>query len=87
MRTISIPDEVAEILGDEPELSRKVLEAIVLELFRSQKISAGKAAEILGLSYRSFLELLASKEIPFVVTPPREQDEINAIFASQEGKG
>jgi Uncharacterised protein family (UPF0175) len=44
---------------------------VVLELFREHRISTGKASELLGLSYREFLDLLHTKNIPVVTTPPR----------------
>jgi hypothetical protein len=50
-------------------------EAVVLELFREHRISAGKASELLRLSYREFLDLLQTQNIPVVTTPPRDSQE------------
>lgn len=48
--TVQLPDEIAQQLGDDREMSRRLLEAIVLEQYRLHKISQGKLAEVLGLS-------------------------------------
>ena len=72
LRTIPISDELAELLGPEDQLPQAFTEAVVLELFREHRISAGKAAELLGLSYREFLDLLQTKNILVVTTPPHD---------------
>ena len=38
----------------------------VLELFQEGKISAGKAAEVLGLSKAQFIELLNDRKLPYL---------------------
>jgi predicted HTH domain antitoxin len=48
---------VEELWADEVHASVALKEAGVLELFRQGQISIRKAAELLGLSYRGFLEL------------------------------
>ena len=49
--TVELLDEVAERLAQrQPDLSRAVLEAIAIETVRDGVISAGKAAEMLGIS-------------------------------------
>jgi predicted HTH domain antitoxin len=75
-KTIQIPDELVRLLGPEEHLPRAFTEAVVLELFRERRISAGKAGELLGLSYREFLDLLQTKNIPVVTTPPRDPEEL-----------
>lgn len=75
-KTIQIPDEIAGLLGPDEHLPRAFTEAVVLELFRERRISAGKAGELLGLSYREFLNLLQTKNIPVVTTSPRDPQEV-----------
>ncbi len=70
MKMVAIPEDLALLLGAEENLTQALIEAAVLELFREHRLSAGKAAEILGLSYREFLDLLSARDIPFVTTPP-----------------
>lgn len=76
LKTIQIPDEIARLLGPDDCLPKALTEAVVLELFRERRISAGKAAELLELSYRGFLDLLQTKDIPVVTTPPRGPEEV-----------
>ena len=49
---------------DEATASTKMKEALVLDLFRQKRISIRKGAELLGLSYRAFLALLARRQVP-----------------------
>jgi len=48
--TVKLPDEIAEGLGREAEIPRRVLEALVLQRWLSEGISLGRVAELLGLS-------------------------------------
>jgi predicted HTH domain antitoxin len=48
--TLKLPDEIAEGLGRETEVPRRVLEALVLQRYLSEEISIGRLAELLGLS-------------------------------------
>lgn len=61
-----LPPELAELLdptgADVPARAR---EALVLHLFQQQVISSRKAAELLGISWDAFLELLSERDIPY----------------------
>ena len=49
--TVELPDDIARCLKEkQPDLSRSVLEAIAVEAVREGTISAGRAAEMLGIS-------------------------------------
>lgn len=48
---ITLPDEMIEALGDDPE--REALEALLLHLVRRERISVGRAGELLGLDKRA----------------------------------
>jgi len=48
--TVKVPDEIAEGLGHGAEVSRRVLEALVLQRYLTQEISIGRMSELLGLS-------------------------------------
>ncbi|MGH9773066.1 MAG: UPF0175 family protein [Candidatus Acidiferrales bacterium] len=49
--TVELPDEIAGWLTErQPNVSRAVLEAIAIEAVRDGTVSAGKAAEMLGIS-------------------------------------
>jgi predicted HTH domain antitoxin len=84
-KTIQVPDELAQLLGADERLPQAFTEAVVLELFRECRISAGKASELLGLSYREFLNLLQTKNIPVVTTPPRDSQEMVEFLRRAEG--
>jgi predicted HTH domain antitoxin len=50
--TIELPQEVENLLNAEwPDLSRRALEAIMLEGYRDRVLSRGKIAEILGMTF------------------------------------
>jgi len=64
----------------ESQLPQQILEILALELFRQQRISAGKAAELLNISKLGFVELLAQHQIPyFSETPDELTAEIKAV--------
>lgn len=48
--TLKLPDEIAEGLGREAEVPRRVLEALVLQRYLAEEISIGRLAELLGLN-------------------------------------
>jgi predicted HTH domain antitoxin len=47
--TLKLPDEIAEGLGQEAEVPRRVLEALVLQRYLTEQISLGRLAELLEL--------------------------------------
>jgi hypothetical protein len=85
LKTIQVSDELAQLLGPNEGLPQAFTKAVVLELFRKHRISAGKASELLGLSYREFLDLLQTKNIPVVTTPPRHSQEVAERLHRTEG--
>lgn len=87
LTTISIPDELVDLLGPEERLPQALTEAVVLELFREHRLSSGKAAELLDVSYREFLALLHTKNIPVVATPPRDPQDVADLLRRAEGAG
>ncbi|MGB8643783.1 MAG: UPF0175 family protein [Anaerolineae bacterium] len=48
------------------EAERKTREWVAFELFREGQISAGKSAEILGITKGQFISLLAQRGIPYL---------------------
>jgi predicted HTH domain antitoxin len=71
--TISIPDNVLTLAGlPTDELSRYMLELMVLDLFRTQRLSLGKSSEVLGLACEAFIELAAAHDIPIVNGDPED---------------
>ncbi len=50
----------------EEDLLALVKEQTVIELFRRGRLSAGRAAELLGIEKQAFLDLLARRRIPIL---------------------
>lgn len=63
---IELDDALAEVLAllDQP-LAQAVRELAVLELYRRQMISSGKAAELLSMSKREFMQYSSRLGIPY----------------------
>jgi predicted HTH domain antitoxin len=57
--TLEVPD-VANVSQTDAQI------LFAMKLFEADKLSLGKAAEVSGLSYRAFYELLVRYEIPVV---------------------
>lgn len=70
---LQIPRDLLGAL-DIPEAQLKgcILELVALELFRQERISTGKAAELLGISKWEFIQLLAQHDIPYFTESPNE---------------
>ena len=64
--SIKLDEQLADLLGETPELiSRRVLESVIVDLFRQHVISRGRAAEALGLNLEEFLQLSNAGKIPY----------------------
>ena len=48
--TMTLPDEITQEWGQGAEIPRRILEAVVLRRYLAEEISAGRVAELLGLS-------------------------------------
>ena len=48
--TVKLPDEIAQGLGRDSEVSRRVVEAVVLQRYLAEEISFGRLTELLNLS-------------------------------------
>ena len=75
--TLEIPD-VANVSQTDAQI------LFAMKLFEADKLPLGKAAEMAGLSYRTFYELLARYRIPVVtMTEEDVQWEIGNALKSQ----
>jgi predicted HTH domain antitoxin len=63
---IEVPDGAVE-KGAEAELVRSVKEQAVLRLYSERRVSAGEAAEMLGLTRVELLDLLGRTGVGFLV--------------------
>ena len=83
--SLEFPQSLVEGLWiDEATASAEMKEAVVLDLFRQKRISIRKGAELLGLSYRAFLALLARRQVPIADCEVEEIDD--ALEALQKSK-
>ena len=65
--SLEFPQSLVEGLWrDEATASAEMKEAVVLDLFRQKRISIRKGAELLGISYRAFLDLLARRQVSII---------------------
>ncbi len=69
----------------EAQLVPEILELLALELFRQERISTGKAAELLGISKWEFVQLLAQHQIPYFTESADELAKAVAHAASVLG--
>ena len=67
MTTITLKDDLVALMRevDEP-VDRLAQEMIVLELFRRRIISSGRAADLLGMSRRAFIEFAGRLGISYL---------------------
>lgn len=69
---IVLPKEFLALLGAQPQAVEVAKEFIVLGLYQEGRISGGKAAELLGLTKRGFVSLLARKGLDYFRLTPDE---------------
>ena len=69
--TINIPEEALSVLRKEPkEFAREMQFAAIVKWYELGTLSQSKAAEILGISRREFIDLLSRFQVsPFQLTP------------------
>lgn len=64
--SLNLPRDLLGALDiPEAQLETRILELVALELFRQERISTGKGAELLGISKWEFIQLLAQHSIPY----------------------
>jgi len=79
---LEFPTDLAALLGVQSQATEVVKEYIVLGLYQENRISGGKAAELLGLTRRGFVALLARKGIDyFRLTPDEWAAEVETVKA------
>jgi predicted HTH domain antitoxin len=72
MRTVVLDDELAALLEGEKPLDQAAREALVMDLFRREKISTGKACSLLGLERMAFVRRAAELGVPVYLTTEEE---------------
>ncbi len=64
--SIEIPDEILESFNNVNEVRKTVYEDFVIEQRQNGNISLGKAAELLGITYTEFFDLIGKKGLSFI---------------------
>ena len=70
-----VPVEIANLLGGRRQAIETAKEHIILGLYQENRISGGKAAELLGLTHSGFLALLVRKGLYYFRMTPEEWKE------------
>jgi predicted HTH domain antitoxin len=79
---LKIPRDLLGALDvPEAQLEAQILELVALELFRQERISTGKGAELLRISKWEFIQLLAQHDIPYFT---ESADELAAEVATAQ---
>jgi hypothetical protein len=62
-----LPDAVVDAIAqDSGEITETIKEAAVLDWVRTHKLSVRRGGELLHMTYRAFLELMAAHRIPSI---------------------
>ena len=72
---VQIPEGLRQLGLSDEDIRRQVPLLLVLNRLRQGLVSSGKAAELLGLSRRDFLDLLAKEGLPLY--DPNDQELAN----------
>lgn len=78
---VTLPQSLLFDMGlSRPEAGNALLRAFVLSLYRRDRISAGKAAYLLGIHRLTFIRMLAEEGIPYLdYTPDELEAEVMAV--------
>ena len=79
--TLEIPETLAQSLGyDSSTLPRRALEALLVDEWAQGKISRGKVAEVLGLSFQEAEERFRSRQIPYPAKTAEDDARVNTVL-------
>lgn len=70
--TIDVPDEMLESFDNLEQVQKTLFEDFIIEQRQQGNISLGRAAELLGISYTEFFDLLGKKGLSFINATPQE---------------
>ncbi|MDQ3702752.1 MAG: UPF0175 family protein [Chloroflexota bacterium] len=76
---VELPSEVLDDFGSAEAVAEHLRRFAVLDLVKRRKISRGKAAELLGVSYHDLLDLMAEWDIPAFDLTAEELDQEIAV--------
>lgn len=73
--TINVPDKMLESFDSLEQVRETMYEDFIIEQRQRGNISLARAAELLGISYTEFFDLLGKKGLSFINETPRELNE------------
>jgi predicted HTH domain antitoxin len=76
---VTLPKKLLAYGLDKEDVNREVGKWLVFSLFRAERVSSGKAASLLGMTRREFLELLHREGVAYF---DYSEEELQAEFAS-----
>lgn len=65
-KSVRVPEALFEYWKPEGEVSKKLTELSVLELLRERRITASRAAELLGVPVHDLLDLMGRNRVPYL---------------------
>ena len=80
--SIDLPEQAGKEfldLWDQAALSRKVLEALVVEAYREGRISRGKVGEILGMGFHQREAFLRDRDVPYNYDQDDLQEDVETV--------
>lgn len=83
---IRLPESLSQYGFSKKEIQQHFVEWLVFSLFTEERVSSGKAAQLLGISRVEFLDLLRKRGIAYVNYTPEELDEEIAASKSLKTK-
>lgn len=72
-------DLVKAVEAPDNQLENALWQKIVLELYREERISFGKASELLGVTKWEFTDLLREKDVPLSYNEDDLEEDVQAI--------
>jgi len=87
--TIEVPDDITEHFETPDEIHRVLYEDFIVLQRQQGNLSLGRAAELLGITYTEFFDLLGKKGLSFVNSTSDETEESYQRFKNimtQSGK-
>jgi predicted HTH domain antitoxin len=72
---VELPAQVVDAFGSAEAAAARLRQFAVMDLLRRHKISRGRAAELLGVTYHDVLDLLAEWDVPYFDLTNEELDE------------
>ena len=84
---MDVPEQVAKSLGYTADaLPRRVLEALLVDEYSRGRLSRGKVAELLGLSFQEAEHLFKTCRIPYPIKSDADDAFQNASLPKTNGR-